>query len=154
MQNPPPGFHSITPYLTVDDPAAALDFYARAFGATETFRMEVPGADGAPRIMHAEFKIGDSILMLSGEWPEHDMLGPAKRGGASVSLMIYVDDADATFAQAVAAGGEARRPVEDQFYGDRSGAVGDPFGHAWMISTHVRDVGEEEMRAAMAAMAG
>ena len=135
-----PGYHSVTPYLTVDDAAAAIEFYKQAFGATEHMRM--PMGD---RIGHADVMIGDSHVMLSDEFPDMDKLGPAKRGGATASLMIYVPDVDAAFARAVAAGAEVVRPVEDQFYGDRSGWLRDPFGQEWTLSTHVEDVSEEEM---------
>lgn len=135
-----PGYHSITPYLTVHGAEAAIDFYKQAFGATE--HMRLPMGD---RIGHADLLIGDSHVMLSDEFPDMDKLGPNKRGGATASLMVYVPDVDAAFARAVAAGAEVVRPVEDQFYGDRSGWVKDPFGHEWTLSTHVENVPEEEM---------
>jgi PhnB protein len=144
----PEGYRTITPYLVVEDAAGAIDFYSRAFGATETFRM--PAGD---KIAHAELRIGDSMLMLSDEWPEHGFLGPRSRGGATSSILLYVEDVDSAFARAIEAGGTEQRPVEDQFYGDRSGTLADPFGHIWSIATHVRDVGEEEMRRAMETMA-
>lgn len=143
----PEGYHSVTPYLTVDDAAAALDFYARAFGATEVMRM--PMGD---KIGHAEIMIGDSHVMLSDEWPDYGKLGPKARGGATSSLMIYLPDVDAAYRRALDAGAEAERPVEDQFWGDRSGSVRDPFGHSWMLSTHVEDVSPEEMQQRMKAM--
>jgi PhnB protein len=144
----PEGYHSVTPYLVVDDAAAALDFYARAFGAVEVLRM--PMGD---RIGHAEIRIGDSHVMLADEFPEMDKLGPKSRGGPTASLMIYLDDVDAAFARALAAGATQERPVADQFYGDRSGSLFDPFGHSWMLSTHIEDVPEDEMQRRMAAFA-
>jgi PhnB protein len=141
----PEGYHSVTPYLTVDDGKAALDFYVRAFGATEVLRL--PMND---KIGHAEIRIGDSYVMLSDEFPEMDKLGPNARGGATAALMIYVPDVDAAFARALAAGAREQRPVENQFYGDRSGTLVDPFGHCWTLSTHVEDVSEDEIQRRMA----
>lgn len=143
----PEGYHSITPYLVVDGAAEAIDWYRRALGATEVMRM--PMGD---RIGHAEIKIGDSFLMLSDEWPEMNLRGPKARGGVSASLMLYVPDADLTFERAIREGATEERPVTDQFYGDRSGTLIDPFGHRWTISTHVEDVTPEEMQRRMAAM--
>jgi PhnB protein len=143
----PEGYHSITPYLVVDGAAAAIDWYKRALGATEILRM--PMGD---RIGHAEIRIGDSVVMLSDEWPDMNLLGPKKRGGVTSSLMIYLPDVDAAFARAIEAGATEERPVADQFYGDRTGTLVDPFGHRWMISTHVEDVTPEEMDRRMAAM--
>lgn len=144
------GYHTVTPYLTVSDAAAAIEFYAKAFGATEVMRM--PMGD---KIGHADIMIGDSHIMLSDEFPDMDKLGPAARGGPTSSIMIYVPDVDAAFDKAVAAGAEATRAVEDQFYGDRSGWLKDPFGHEWTISTHIEDVSSEEMNKRMEAiMAG
>ena len=144
----PEGYHSVTPYLVLDGAAAALDWYARALGATEIMRM--PMGD---RIGHAEIRIGDSVVMLSDEWPDMNLLGPKARGGVTASLMIYVPDVDAAFARAIEAGATEERPVADQFYGDRSGTLVDPFGHRWMISTHVEDVTPEAMQDRMAKMA-
>jgi len=141
----PVGYHALTPYLIVDGAAAAIDFYKKAFGATEVMRM--PGAHG--RIGHAEIKIGDSTLMLADEDPSMGYRGPKVGGGNSISLALYVEDCDAVVARAVAAGAKLTRPVEDQFYGDRSGGITDPFGHSWYVMTHVRDVTEEEMRRVM-----
>lgn len=141
----PEGYHSVTPYITVDDGAAAIRFYVAAFGAVETVRMEMGGKMG-----HAEVRIGDSVVMLSDEWPQMDVYGPRTRGGPTSSLMIYVEDVDSAFARAIEAGGTVERPVQDQFYGDRSGTLVDPFGHRWTISTHVEDVSEEEMHRRMA----
>lgn len=144
----PEGYHSVTPYLVVDGAEEAIRFYSQALGATEVLRLPMGG-----KIGHAEIRIGDSVIMLSDEWPEMDIRGPKSRGGATSSLMIYVEDADAAFARAVAAGATVERPVEDQFYGDRNGAIVDPFGHRWTISTHVEDVSEEEMQRRMEAFA-
>ena len=135
----PSGYHSVTPYLIVDGAAKAIDFYKRAFEAQELFRL--PGPDG--KIMHAEVKIGDSPVMLADEMEGHT--GPKKHGGTPVSLMIYVKDVDRVFKQAIAAGGTEKRPVADQFYGDRTGTLTDPFGHVWSIATHVEDVSPEEI---------
>lgn len=141
------GYHSVTAYLTVDDAAAAIEFYKNAFGAEEVMRM--PMGD---KIGHADILIGDTHIMLSDEFPDMDKLGPKARGGATSSLMIYVEDVDAAFDKAIAAGGTAVRPVEDQFYGDRSGWVKDPFGHEWTLSTHIEDVSPEEINRRMAEM--
>jgi PhnB protein len=148
LKNPPEGYHSVTPYLTVDDARAALDFYARAFGATEIMRMEM-----GDKIGHAEIRIGDSVVMLSDEWPDMDKLSPKSRGGSTAGLMVYLPDVDAAFARAIEAGATEERAVEDQFYGDRSGSVRDPFGHSWMLATHVEDVPEDEMKRRMEKMA-
>ena len=144
----PHGYHSVTPYLIVDDAAAALDFYAKAFGAQETLRM--PMGD---RIAHAEMRIGNSMIMLADEFPDMGHLSPKSRGGATCSLMIYLADVDAAFAQAIAAGATQQRAVEDQFYGDRMGTLNDPFGHVWMIATSIEDVSPDELNRRMAAMA-
>ncbi len=135
----PEGYHSLTPYLIVKGGAKALEFYARAVGARETFRMPMP--DG--RIAHSEMKIGDSIFMLADEAPERNILGP--RGSPPMQLMIYCEDVDAMFRRALAAGAKELRPVENQFYGDRLGHLEDPFGHQWSIATHVEDVSPEEI---------
>ena len=144
----PEGYHSVTPYLIVDGAADALDFYAKAFGAKEIFRM--PMGD---RIGHAEILIGDSHIMLADEYADMGHLGPKSRGGPTSSLMIYLEDVDAAFARAIEAGATEDRPVLDQFYGDRSGTLSDPFGHQWTLATHVEDVPEEEMQRRMAQMA-
>lgn len=144
----PEGYHSVTPYLAINGAAEALEYYKKAFGATEVLRM--PHGD---RIAHAEIKIGDSFVMLADEFPDMNHLGPKSRGGTTVSLMIYVPDVDAAFERAIAAGGTVQRPVADQFYGDRSGTLFDPFGHQWTLSTHVEDVPEDEIHRRMAAMA-
>jgi len=135
----PPGYASVTPYLIVRGAAKAIDFYQRAFGAVELFRLD--GPDGT--LAHAEIKIGNSPVMLAdgtSGYPD-----PLTLGGSSVSFMIYVPDVDAAFARAIAAGATAKRPVADQFYGDRTGTLADPFGHVWSLATHVEDVAPEEM---------
>lgn len=151
MPNPiPEGYPRVTPYLIVDGGAKAIDFYCSVLGASE--RMRMPAPDG--RIGHAELQLGDSIIMLADENPEMDIRGPAAYGGTPVSLHVYVEDSDAVFDQAVKSGSKALRPVEDRFYGDRSGQFEDPFGHRWDVSTHVEDVPPEEMsKRAEAAMA-
>jgi len=146
VKSKPDGYHSVTPYLIVDGAEEAIRFYERALGATEMLRLPMGG-----KIGHAQFKIGDSIVMLSDEWPEHGKLGPKSRGGSTSSLMIYLDDVDSAFDRAIAAGATVERPVEDQFYGDRSGAITDPFGHSWTLSTHIEDVSEDEMNKRMEA---
>ncbi|HEX2271599.1 MAG TPA: VOC family protein [Pyrinomonadaceae bacterium] len=144
----PEGYHSLTPYLIIDGAAQALEYYKKAFGATELFRMEHEG-----KIGHAEMKIGDSPFMLSDEHSEMGYRGPKALGGSPVGLMIYVDDVDAIFKQAIEAGGTEMKAVQDQFYGDRSGTLTDPFGHVWTVATHKEDVSPEEMDKRMAAMA-
>ena len=131
----PDGYHSVTPYLIIKGAAAAIDFYKRAFGATELMRM--PSPDG--RIGHAEIKIGDSAIMLADEHPQMGYKSPQSLGGAGVSMMVYVDRVDDVFKRAVETGAKEMQPVKDQFYGDRSGTFGDPFGHVWTISTHKED---------------
>lgn len=142
----PAGYHSITPYLMVREGARAIAFYREAFGALEVMRFNDPNG----RIAHAEIRIGDSHVMLADE--NEMFVGPQTLGGAGVSLVLYVADVDATFAQAVAAGATVRRAVADQFYGDRMGTLADPFGHVWSIGTHREDVSLEEMQRRMAAM--
>jgi PhnB protein len=137
----PDGYNSVTPYLIINGAAAAIEYYKKAFGAKE--RMRMPGPDG--KIGHAELTIGDSTLMLADEFPDMKALGPKTRGGTTVSFCVYVADCGATFKQALAAGGKELRPLQDQFYGDRSGTLEDPFGHCWTIATHVEDVSPEEM---------
>ena len=147
----PEGYHSVTPYIIVDGAADAIRFYTQAFGATEVLRM--PMGD---KIGHAEIKIGDSHVMLADEFPERDIRGPKARGGTSSSLMIYTDDVDATFQRALDAGAkvDGDMAVKDQFYGDRSGTLIDPFGHKWTVATHVEDVPEDEMQRRLQAMTG
>lgn len=143
----PEGYHSVTPYLIVTDGAAAIDFYKQAFDAVELMRMD--GPDGT--IMHAEVRIGDSPVMLAGEFPDMHCFSPEKYGGSPVSLMVYVEDVDSQFKQALAAGATELRPVKDQFYGDRSGTLKDPFGHTWTLATHTEDLTEEQLKERMAA---
>lgn len=147
----PEGYHSVTPYLIVRGGNDAIEFYKTAFGAVELFRFPVPGG----KIGHAEIKIGDSPIMLADEYPEMGHHSPATIGGSPVSLMIYVEDVDAVFNRAVAAGATVKEPLQDKFYGDRNGSVTDPFGHIWHIATHKEDVPMEEMeRRAKAAHGG
>ncbi len=141
VKHTPEGYHSVTPYLIVDGAARAIDYYKEALGATELFRLPDP----AGRISHAELRIGDSHIMLADEHPEMGYRGPLTLGGTPVSLMVYVEDVDSVFKKAIAAGGKERIAVKDQFYGDRSGTLTDPFGHIWTIATHVEDVAPEEM---------
>lgn len=140
----PEGYHSVTPYLIVNGAAAAIDYYSKAFGAKELFRL--PMGD---KVGHAEIMIGDSHVMLADESPERGFQGPKSRGGTTVSLMVYVDDVDAMFDRAVKAGAKADRPVENQFWGDRMGTLTDPFGHCWSLATHVEDVPPDEMNRRM-----
>jgi PhnB protein len=137
----PEGYHTLTPYLIVKGAAAALEFYAKAFGAQELSRM----ADPSGKVGHAEMKIGDSPFMLADEFHEVGAVAPQPGAGHSVSFLVYVPDVDAAFARAIAAGAKAVRPVQDQFYGDRSGTLEDPFGHQWTLATHLEDVPPEEM---------
>ena len=146
----PEGYHSVTPYLIVKGAADAIEFYKKAFGATELFRMGQP--DG--RIGHAEIKIGDSAIMLADEFPELGHKSPQTLGGSPVSLLIYVEDVDTVFAQAIATGGVEDRPVEDKFYGDRGGSLVDPFGHIWHIATHIEDLSPEQMQERATAASG
>lgn len=137
----PEGYGSITPYLNVHDADAAIDYYQRAFGATEVFRMP----DDSGRIMHAEIQIGDSRVMMADEFEEWGNRGPRALGGASSAIMLYVEDVDEVFARALEAGATEIMPVQDQFYGDRSGMLEDPFGHVWTIATHKESLTAEEM---------
>src|SRR5437016_7496628 len=141
----PEGYHSVTPYLIIKGAAAAIEYYKAAFGARE--RMRYDGPDGT--IAHAEIEIGDSVIMLTDEFPQMDYLGPQSRGGATGGIYLYMEDVDAVFDRAIDAGGKVQRPVKDQFYGDRSGTLVDPFGHVWTISTRVEDLTEEEMHRRM-----
>lgn len=138
----PAGYHSVTPYLLIGGASAAIDFYIKAFGAVEILRLTAP--DG--RIGHAEIRIGDSQIMLADEHPEMDFLGPQSRGGTTVSLLIYVANVDAVFARAIAAGATELRPLCDQFYGDRSGAVTDPWGHVWSVASRIEKITPEEIQ--------
>lgn len=137
----PAGYGGVTPYLIVRGAAKAIDFYQRAFDATEVLRLPGPGGT----IAHAELRIGDSHVMLADEMPEMGNRGPQSLGGTPVSLLIYVKDVDRQFERALAAGAETKRAVADQFYGDRTGVLTDPFGHVWSISTHIEDVPADEM---------
>jgi PhnB protein len=146
----PEGYHSVTPYLCCRDAGAAIDFYKKAFGATELMRMGAPGE----KIGHADLQIGDSHLMIADEFPEMGFLSPQTVGGSPVMIHIYVEDADATTARAVAAGAKVVKPVEDQFYGDRGGQLDDPFGHKWYISTRKEDLSFDEVKQRAAKMMG
>ncbi|SFA77101.1 PhnB protein [Collimonas sp. OK607] len=143
----PDGYTTVTPYLVVDGAATAIAFYQKAFNAVEVLRMEMPDK----RIGHAEIKIGDSHIMLADECPEMEIRSPKTLGGAGVSIVLYVDNVNVLYPQAIAAGGTELRPLQDQFYGDRSGTLKDPFGHVWTISTHIADYSEEEIRERAAA---
>ena len=137
----PDGYHTITPYIIVKGAGQALDFYKKAFGATELFRM--PGPDG--KIMHAEMRIGDSPVMLADECPEMGATAPLPEGKTSVTLHLYVDNVDAFVDRAVSAGAKVTRPIANQFYGDRSCGLQCPFGHSWYVATHVEDVPPDEL---------
>ena len=138
----PDGYHTVTPYLACADAAQAIAFYKKAFGAKELLR--VPGPGG--KIGHAELRIGDSRVMLADEYREMDFLGPLSRGGSAVHLHISMPNADKVVERAVKAGAKVVQPLEDKFYGDRTGSVQDPFGHVWHIATHVEDVPPRELR--------
>jgi PhnB protein len=138
----PEGYHTVTPYLSIQGATRALDFYKQAFGARVLVKLD--GPDG--KIGHAELQIGDSRIMLADEFPNMGAKSPQTLGGSPVSLLLYVEDVDTVYKQAVAAGAKEDRPVQDQFYGDRSGSVIDPFGHKWFIATHTEDVSPEEMK--------
>jgi PhnB protein len=139
----PEGFHTATPYLIAKDAAAAMEFYKKAFGATELERVTDPSG----KVMHGEIKIGDSPIMITDENPAYpDWLSPLSRGGTPVHIYLYVEDVDAVFNRAIAAGAKELLPVKDQFYGDRSGGVTDPFGHIWYIATHIEDVAPDEIK--------
>jgi PhnB protein len=144
----PEGMHTVTPHLVCAGAAAAIEFYEKAFGANELSR--VPGADG--KLMHASVRIGDSVVMLNEEMPEWGAFSPKSLKGSPVTIHLYVEDADASFERAVAAGAKVTMPLDDMFWGDRYGKVEDPFGHQWSIGTHVQDVTPEEMQEAMEKM--
>jgi PhnB protein len=148
----PEGYHTVTPYLTLDDASEAIEFYKKAFGAKERVRMEAP--DG--KIGHAELEIGDSLVMLADAFPQTTTRPPSELGGTSAGVFLYVEDVDAVVKQAEDAGATITMEVADQFWGDRFGSVKDPFGHSWSIATHVEDVSPDEMaeraKEAMAAM--
>jgi PhnB protein len=141
----PDGFHAVTPYLTVKDARRAIDFYKKAFGARE--RVTMPTPDG--KIGHAELQIADSIIMLGEECPEHGSVSPQTLEGSPVGLALYVEDVDNAFNRAVSAGASVKEAVTDKFWGDRAGALADPFGHKWMLLTHVEDVPPQEMKRRM-----
>jgi PhnB protein len=143
----PEGYHTVTPYLIVKRGTDALEFYVRAFAATERYRMQDPGG----KIRHAEITIGNSCVMLADEHPEIGALGPETIGGSPISIHLYVEDVDAVVGRAVAAGAQLTRPVADQFYGDRVGGVTDPFGHRWFIATHKEDLTPDQLRQRAAA---
>jgi len=146
----PEGYHSVTPYLILKGAGRAIEFYKRAFGATELFRMD--GSNG--KIGHAEMRIGNSTIMLADEHPEVDARSPETIGGTAVSLLLYVENVDQVFERAVKEGGKLERPLEDKFYGDRMGCITDPFGHKWYLATHIEDVSPEEMKKRAAAAKG
>jgi PhnB protein len=146
----PEGYPRVTPYLAVDGAAAAIDFYTAVLDAKE--RMRMPAPEG--RIGHAELEIGESIIMLADEFPDMGNRAPKSVGGSPVSIMVYVEDVDATFAKALENGAKELRAVENQFYGDRSGSFEDPFGHLWHVATHVEDVPPDEMERRMAQQTG
>jgi PhnB protein len=144
----PDGYHSIIPYLILDDASGAIDWYCKALGAQETVRMPMPGG----KVGHAELKFGDSIVMLADEFPDMGFKSPKTIGGTSVTIVLYVEDVDAAFDTAVKAGATVLEAVEDKFYGDRAGQIVDPYGHIWNLMTHVEDVPEDEMRKRMEKM--
>lgn len=146
----PDGYPRAMPYLIVDGAAKALDFYKQVFEAKERMRMPAPQG----KVGHAEITIGDSVIMLADEHPQMDARAPRAFGGSPVSIMVYVPDVDATVKTAVAAGAKVTRPVEDMFYGDRTGTIDDPFGHRWHIATHIEDVPPEEMERRVGAAMG
>ena len=143
----PDGYTTVTPYLSIKGAADAIPFYKKAFNAQEILRLDTP--DG--NIAHAELQIGNARIMLSEECPEMGALSPKSLGGVGTSLLLYVANVDQLFAQAIAAGATEKRPVQDQFYGDRSGTLVDPFGHIWTVSTHIADYSEAEIRERAAA---
>ena len=137
----PDGYHSVTPYLIVQGAADAIEFYKKALGASEVMRFDGPGG----KIGHAEIRIGNSPVMLADEYPDMGFRSPQALGGAAVTLMVYVEQVDAVFQRALAVGAKELQPLKNQFYGDRSGTLQDPFGHVWTIATHVEDIPPEEM---------
>jgi PhnB protein len=138
----PDGYRAVTPYLCIDGAAAALEFYMKAFGAREVLRMDAPNG----KIGHAEMRIGDSIVMLADEYPDMDFRGPRARGGTPVHMHLYVKNVDAVVGSAIRAGAKLIRPVKDQFYGDRTGSVEDPYGHVWYVATHKEELSKSELR--------
>jgi PhnB protein len=148
VKTQPEGIHTVTPYLSVRGAAAAIDFYRRAFGAEEVFRLEA----GNGLVGHAEIRIGDSVILLADELSGSPQRSPSSLAGTSVAVRLFVDDVDACFARALAAGGSQLRGVADQFYGDRNGALRDPFGHVWIVGTHIEDLTPEQIAARMQAL--
>ena len=152
VQAVPEGYHSLIPYLAVDDAAEAIDYYKQAFGAKERARMD--GPDG--KVGHAELEIGDSVVMLADPFPHASTTPPSEAGTATAAIVMYIDDVDAVVKRAVDAGATIAEEIEDKFWGDRFGTIRDPFGHVWSIGTHVEDVPPQEMaeraKSAMAAM--
>ncbi len=146
----PDGYHTVTPYLIVDGAADAIEFYEKGLGASELMRLPGPGG----KLMHAEIQVGNSRIMLADEVPEMGFRGPKTLGGAAVSICLYVEDVDSLFQQAVDAGATQLRPLQDQFYGDRSGTLQDPFGHVWTMATHVEDLTPEQIAERMQGMQG
>ncbi len=144
----PAGYRTVTPYLAIKNGAKALEFYKKAFGATEVFKLMMP--DG--RLGHAEIRLGDSMIMLADEFPEYGGTSPETLGGSPVNIHLYVEDVDRFFQQALAAGAKERKPIMDQFYGDRSGQLEDPFGHLWWVATHKEDVPPAELQKRVQAM--
>ena len=149
VQPIPAGYHSVTPYLSIRGAADAIEFYKKAFGAKEIMRMPGPGGS----IGHAEIRIGDSRIMLADEFAAMDFLSPKARGGTTVTIHLYMKDVDTAVARASAAGAKVVRPVQDQFYGDRTGSLEDPFGHVWHIATHKEDLSIAELKRRAANMA-
>jgi len=141
----PEGYHTVTPYLICDGASQAIEFYKKAFGAVEAVRMAMPNG----KIGHAEIRIGDSFIMLADENSEGAAHSPQRYGGSPINVLLYVENTDAMLAQAVSAGAKIVRPIKDEFYGDRTATIVDPFGHTWYIHTHVKDVTPEEMKKAM-----
>lgn len=146
----PAGYHHVTPYLIVADAARAIDFYRRAFGGIQVLRMDAPGG----KVGHPEIQIGDSRIMLADEFPECEARSPQTIGGTPVSLMLYVEDVAVVVARAVSLGAKMLKPIQDQFYGDRTGTITDPFGHQWTIGTHTEDVSQDDLKKRMAALFG
>ena len=144
----PEGYHSVTPYLIVKNSAEAIEWYKTALGATE--KMRLPGPDGS--LMHAEFQVGDSVVMMAEENPQMGAIAPATLGGSPVSICLYVEDVNAAFPKAIAAGATELRPLQDQFYGDRSGTLKDPYGHTWTIASHIEDLTDAEIEKRMGEM--
>ena len=147
----PDGYHSLTPYLIVNNAAKAIEFYKKAFDATVVF---APLIAPSGKVGHAELQIGNSRIMLADEYPEMKYVSPQTLGGSPVSIMLYVEDVDSVYNQAIAAGASEQRPLEDKFYGDRSGTIEDPFGHKWYVSTHIEDVSPEEIQRRMTSQGG